>query len=114
MKPTLAPPARIVNRPDPDDWGEDELLTLPEAAALLWPDGPLTTRSLRTAERSGQLASVVIAGKMFTTRRSLARMSECRNRFDGDAFAEQSPDDADKRTFDELVAAKVALLTPSK
>lgn len=115
MKSTYEPPARIASRPDPDDWGEDELLTLPEAAALLWPSGPLTTRSLRTAERRGQLAAVMIAGKLFTTRRSLARMSECRNRADGAGSAEEAPDDAGRPTFDELVAAKIAhKLTPSK
>jgi hypothetical protein len=34
-------PFRIEQRPSPKDWSEDELLTLEEAAALFWPDGPL-------------------------------------------------------------------------
>jgi len=73
-------PPRVAARPSPDQWAEDELLSLPEAAALLWPAGPLSTRSLRTAERDGQLAVVVIAGKMLTTRRALAEMGRCRRR----------------------------------
>jgi hypothetical protein len=75
-------PPRVAARPSPDQWSEDELMSLPEAAALLWPDpdAPLSTRSLRTAERDGQLAVFVIAGKMLTTRRALAEMGCCRRR----------------------------------
>lgn len=48
-------PRRVAARPDPAAWGEDELLSFSEAAALLWPDGPLTASSLRTAYRAGEL-----------------------------------------------------------
>jgi hypothetical protein len=41
---------RIAARPDPAHWGDDELLTFAEAAARLWPDGPLTASSLRDEE----------------------------------------------------------------
>jgi ATP-dependent Zn protease len=53
---------RIDQRPHPDQWSDDELLSLPEAAALFWPDGPLTTASLHTAPRDGQLAVAKSAG----------------------------------------------------
>lgn len=76
--PTL--PRRIEKRPSPEQWGDDELLTLAEAAALLWPDGPLTTTSLRTAVRQGRLEVAEIAGKLLTTKAALQRMSICRRR----------------------------------
>ena len=71
-------PKRIVLRPNPEDWKEDELLTLPEAAALLWPEGPLTTHSLRVAVRDGVLAVAVVAGRYLTTRKAIAEMGTCR------------------------------------
>jgi hypothetical protein len=71
------PPARILARPNPEDWKEDELMTLPEAAALFWPDGPLTTHSLRVAVRDGVLAVAVVAGRHLTTRRAITAMAEC-------------------------------------
>jgi hypothetical protein len=73
-------PRRIEKRPSPTQWGEDELLTLAEAAALLWPEGPLTTTSLRTAVRHGRLEVAEIAGKILTTKAALQRMAVCRRR----------------------------------
>ena len=67
---------RIAARPDPDQWGDDELLTLPEAAALFWPLGPLSVSSLRTAIKDGQLAYTEIAGKFLTTK---TRSHGCRS-----------------------------------
>jgi hypothetical protein len=77
---TATPPdvSRLTAKPHPDDWEWDELLTLPEAAMLLWPNGPLTVRTLRTAVRDGQLAVARIASKLFTTRRALSEMTKCR------------------------------------
>lgn len=72
-----ATPSRIAARPDPDGWGLDELLTYAEAAALHWPDGPLTARSLRTAADDGRLPVVVIARKKFTSRRAVQEMCRC-------------------------------------
>lgn len=54
------------------------MMTLPEAAALLWPKGPLTTHSLRVAVRDGVLAVAVVAGRYLTTRKAIAEMSACR------------------------------------
>ncbi len=70
-------PKRIVLRPDPAAWGDDELLTLTEAAALLWPDGPLTAHSLRVAAAAGRLPVTMIARKLLTTKRALREMSQC-------------------------------------
>ena len=74
------PPRRITARPDPAAWGDDELLTFAEAAALLWPDGPLTASSLRTAYRAGALEVTVIARKLLVTKRALRKMAETARR----------------------------------
>jgi len=74
---TTPTPPRIVERPDPSQWGMDELLTLPEAARLFWPSGPLTVNSLRRAVDSNQLAHVRIARKLLTTRASILQMAQC-------------------------------------
>jgi len=70
-------PDRVAQRPDPAEWGEDELMTLAEAARLHWPDGPITERTLRTAVRDGRLPISRFAGKFFVTRRALAALSNC-------------------------------------
>jgi len=75
-------PRRIVLRPDPAAWGDDELLTLAEAAALLWPDGPLTAHSLHVAAAAGRLPVTMIARKLLTTKRALKEMSQCAARTD--------------------------------
>lgn len=69
-----AAPDRVAVRPSPDMWAEDELLTLPEAARLFWPDGPLTTTSLRTAVRDGMLEIRTVAGRHMTTPAALRRL----------------------------------------
>jgi hypothetical protein len=69
---------RVSRRPDPNQWSDDELLALHEAVALLWPSGPVTVSSLRTAIASGQLAHARIAGRIYTTRAALAAMAACR------------------------------------
>lgn len=71
-------PPRIARRPNPSDWGLDELLTLEEAAWLHWPDGlPLNARSLRSSAESGALGTVLVSRKRLTTRRQIAEMSRC-------------------------------------
>lgn len=52
------------------------MLTLPEAAALFWPAGPITTNTLRTAGRDGSLAITKVAGKFFTTPMAIRRMGQ--------------------------------------
>jgi hypothetical protein len=69
---------RVSRRPDPAAWSEDELLALHEAVALLWPRGPVTVSSLRTAIAAGDLAYARIAGRIYTTRPALAAMAACR------------------------------------
>jgi hypothetical protein len=73
-------PRRIAARPDPSQWGDDELLTFVEAANLLWPQGPLTASSLRTAYRAGELEVAMIARKLLVTKRGLAEMTESARR----------------------------------
>jgi hypothetical protein len=73
-------PRRIAARPDPKDWGDDELLTFAEAAALIWPDGPISASTLRTAYRSGLLETVLLARKLMTTKRALSEMTESARR----------------------------------
>lgn len=73
----MAPkPRRVAARPDPKDWQDDELLTFSEAAALLWPDGPITASTLRTAYRQGLLEVTLLARKLMTTKGSLRRMTD--------------------------------------
>ena len=68
---------RVAARPDPMMWRADELLTLGEAAKLMWPDGLLSERSLRHAVREGRLPISIIAGKYFTTKAALDQLSIC-------------------------------------
>ncbi|MGU3420805.1 hypothetical protein [Methylobacterium sp. D54C] len=74
MPPRRRLPPRIAERPRVEEWTDDELLTLPEAAALFWPTGPITTNTLRTAGRDGALAITKVAGKFFTTPMAIRRM----------------------------------------
>jgi hypothetical protein len=58
---------RILARPSPDLWANDELITLAEARALFFAHGPLSQGGLRSAIDRGELASKHINGKIFTT-----------------------------------------------
>ncbi len=69
------PLERLKARPKQDEWDDDELLSLAEAAALFFPRGPLTVASLRIACQRGELACVQICGKGFTTPRALREMT---------------------------------------
>ena len=52
--------------------------SLGEAAALYWPDGPLTETTLRTAARDGRLPISQIAGKFFVTKAALRCLTVCK------------------------------------
>ncbi len=67
-------PRRVAMRPDPAQWSPDEVMSLIEAAALYFPDGPLSITSLRNAVRKGDLGISVVAGKYFTTPAAIAEM----------------------------------------
>ena len=71
-------------------WAEDDLMTLWEAVAVFWPDGPLTVASLRTEIRFGNLICERIAGKMLVTPRLLAEMRN-RCRTTGERLCPQEP-----------------------
>ncbi len=53
-------------------------MSLPEAAALFWPNGPLTTNSLRVAVRDGVLPVAIVAGRHLTNRNAIREMGACR------------------------------------
>ena len=74
----MAPkPRRVVARSDPTTWSDTELMTLAEAAALLWPDGgPVTASTLRTAYRAGLLEGVIIARKLLVNKNAISAMTE--------------------------------------
>jgi hypothetical protein len=74
MKPTKN---RALARPNPEDWGQNELMTLPEAVGVFWPSGPLSVSTLRTAIRAGRLEVSVVARRHLTTPAAIARMSQC-------------------------------------
>jgi hypothetical protein len=67
---------RVAVRPDPAMWRNDELLTLGEAARLMFPN-LLSERSLRHAAKEGRLPISVVNGKHFTTLDALALLSVC-------------------------------------
>ena len=104
---------RVVARPDPESWSLDELMTLTEAAALFWPNGPLTVPSLRTAVRDGQLAVAKVAGKFLTTRRQIAEMSTCRYRDTARSTSADRKSGADGIMSAEDARAWLAGATPS-
>src|SRR5690242_18394649 len=66
--------ARVKARPDPAQWAEDEVMTLIEAAALFFPQGPLTLSSLRRAAAAGTLEIAKVAGKDLTTPRAIRKL----------------------------------------
>lgn len=68
---------RVLERPAPEQWATDELMTLAEAARLFWPSGPLSEETLRTAVRDGRLPVSAIARKLFTTKRALSALHVC-------------------------------------
>ena len=59
--------ARLVRRPDPKDWADDDPMTLVEAIAVYWPDGPLKVHSLRVEIAAGRLPYAEVAGKHYVT-----------------------------------------------
>lgn len=67
-------PARAKARPNPAQWDEDEVMTLVEAVAVFFPDGPLTLSSLRKATAVGTLEIAKVAGKDLTTPRAIRKM----------------------------------------
>lgn len=69
---------RLTTRPSAGEWQNDELISLAEAAALLFPRGPLNAKSLRLACRRDELEHVVICGKTYTTLDALRRMTDGR------------------------------------
>jgi hypothetical protein len=65
---------RVRARPRPEDWTDDETMTLIEAVGVFFPDGPLTLSSLRTAIDARKLDIVTVAGKHLTTPRAVRKL----------------------------------------
>jgi hypothetical protein len=62
-----SPLARVDRRPQPEQWSDDDDMTLQEYIAVFYPDGPLTVASLRTEIAKGRLTPSEVAGKFFIT-----------------------------------------------
>jgi hypothetical protein len=101
---------RVSARPNPDEWGEDELMTLAEAEALFWPHGPISERTLRTAIRDGRLPISQVARKFFVTKAALRSLSTCKPIASDADCAERS---AKPSAFERDLAAVRAMRTGS-
>ena len=64
---------RVLERPQPEAWSDDEPMSLMEAAAVLT-RGALSVNGLRTAVKNKELRVRRVAGKIFTTKREVLRM----------------------------------------
>ncbi len=69
------PLERLEARPGPDEWDDDELVTLAEAVELFFPRGPLTIGGLRSAIGRHELPSVNICNRIYTTPGALRRLT---------------------------------------
>lgn len=72
------PIARVAAKPRPEDWRDDDAMTLAEAVAVFYPQGPLTVSSLRTEIRKGRLLAVQVAGRLYVTPARLKGLFEPR------------------------------------
>lgn len=99
---------RVAARPHPEEWGETELLTLAEAAALLFPNGPLTERKLRTATGNGLLGVAKINGNIFTTKRAVADMCRVLSSMKSPATVPAAPEQTEVHSRETYVLAKLA------
>ena len=61
------PLARAQQRPRPEQWATDEVMTLAEYAAVFWPAGPVTVSSLRTEIAKGRLTPARVRGLLWIT-----------------------------------------------
>ena len=66
---------RIRARPTPDLWDPTEALTLIEAAALLFPLGPIGFNTLRRARSQGQLATRMVCHRLYTSIEAVQAMT---------------------------------------
>ena len=72
------PPLRCVARPSPEDWADDEPMTLAEAIAVFYPNGPVTASSLRTEYHKHRLPLAEVAGRFYVTPANLKALFEPR------------------------------------
>jgi hypothetical protein len=96
---------RVAARPSISMWRRDELMTLAEAAALVFPD-LLSERSLRHAAAEGRLPISVVCGRHYVTLEALEKLSICTSLTDACMGDEDTADhDADDSDLDEDLAA---------
>ena len=72
------PLVRCHARPAPNDWDDDEPMTLVEAVEVFFADGPLTVSSLRSEIANGRLATAKVAGRYYVTPANLKALFEPR------------------------------------
>src|ERR1700741_462859 len=65
---------RAKARPNPAQWGEDEVMPPIEAAVVFFPHGPLTLSSLRRAATAGTLEIAKVARKDLTTPHAIRKL----------------------------------------
>jgi hypothetical protein len=89
---------RVLEKPLPSQWNPEDLLSLPEAAALFWPTGgPITVTSLRNAVKKNLLEVAEINGKIFTSPSAIGRMCRCDFRPQREDSATRRPGDVKPR-----------------
>lgn len=69
--------ARVVRRPNPEDWADDDPLTLTEAVAVFSDKFPMTVSTLRTEIRRGRLTPAEVAGKHLVTPAQIKALFRC-------------------------------------
>ena len=105
---------RVLERPLPEQWAEDELMTLAEAARLHWPRGPLTEETLRTAVRDGRLPVSEIARKLFVTKAALRELNVCKPRPAPGFSAERCDNEGDFAASIEAMGRRPPQMVGSK
>jgi hypothetical protein len=91
-------------------------MNLAEAAALFWPQGPISERTLRTAVRDRRLPISVVARKFYVTKAALRVLSRCepippRRGSTAGREEDQAANRGDAGVFDSDLAAIHAMAT---
>lgn len=68
---------RVRARPSPDDWGDEEVMTLIEFEAVFRERWPLTVAGLRNAINKGRLTASLVSGSYWITPAAVKAMFEC-------------------------------------
>ena len=74
---SAAPKHRTDARPDPDDWSDDDPMTLIEFATVFSLTYPITVSAMRTEIGRGRLAASMIGGAYYVTPASVRALFLC-------------------------------------